>query len=75
MDIEDKTNNKFPVRCPFERLSRSDGKLYRCNSLCGRMHPKSSGELRCRKCSLNFEFAVSEDGIVDSFVSAKPIKG
>ena len=73
MDSEDKKNNLFPVRCPFERLSRTDGKLYRCNSLCGRMEPISGGELRCRKCRLTFRFKCDDNGVVSCFVNAKPI--
>ena len=71
MDIEDKKSNIFPVRCPFERLSRSDGKLYRCNSLCVRIGPESFGEARCRKCRLSFNFRCDRSGVVETFVSAK----
>lgn len=73
MDLEDKKNNSFPVRCPFERLSKTDGKLYRCNSLCVRVKPGSAGTARCRKCKLDFDFECDNEGIVDSFVNAKPI--
>lgn len=73
MDLEDKKQNKFPVRCPFERLSRTDGKLYRCNSLCGRMKPLSSGELRCRKCRLTFDFDVTGEGVVQTYVNVKQL--
>lgn len=44
----------FEIRCPTERLSKADGKLYICNSLCGKLTAGSSGELRCRKCRVNF---------------------
>lgn len=50
--------NLFAIRCPFERLSKQDGKLYQCNSLCGRVTAGSAGELRCRKCRMNFWFEV-----------------
>ena len=73
MDSEDKKNNLFPVRCPFERLSRTDGKLYRCNSLCVRVKPNSSGEARCRKCRLSFSFECDSEGVVLSYVSVKSI--
>ena len=73
MDLEDKKQNKFPVRCPIERLSRSDGKLYRCNSLCVRVKPGSAGEARCRKCRLLFEFDCDAEGVVNTYVNAKPI--
>lgn len=73
MDSEDKKNNLFPVRCPFERLSRSDGKIYRCNSLSVRVKPLSAGEARCRKCRLSFSFECDKSGVVVSFVNAKPL--
>lgn len=50
----------YEIRCPFQRLSKKEGKLYTCNSLCGRMSAGSSGELRCRKCRLNFEFDIDD---------------
>ena len=49
--------NLFEIRCPFQRLSK-EGKLYQCNSLCVKVTAGSSGESRCRKCHLNFEFEV-----------------
>lgn len=71
MDLEDKNKNRSPVRCPFQRLSKSDGKLYRCNSLCVKASFKSDGEARCRKCRLSFEYEISEDGVVDTQVGVK----
>ena len=50
--------NLLEIRCPFQRLSRQDGKLYQCNSLCVKVTAGSAGEARCRKCHLNFEFEV-----------------
>ena len=73
MDSEDKKNNLFPVRCPFERLSRTDGKLYRCNSLSVRVKPLSGGEARCRKCRLSFNFDCDDTGVVNTYVDAKPV--
>ena len=73
MDSEDKKNNLFPVRCPFERLSRTDGKLYRCNSLCVRVTPQSAGEARCRKCRLSFNFECDGSGVVNHYVNVKPV--
>lgn len=74
MDIEDKNKNIFPVRCAFKRLSRSDGKLYRCNSLCVRVSSDSFGEARCRKCRLSFDYTVDAEGVVRPFVTVKPVK-
>lgn len=49
--------NLFEIRCPFQRLNK-EGKLYPCNSLCVRVTAGSTGEARCRKCHLTFEFEV-----------------
>lgn len=73
MDEQDKKNNLFPVRCPFERLSRTDGKLYRCNSLSVKVSPHSAGEARCRKCRLSFNFECNDNGMVSTFVNAMPV--
>lgn len=45
--------NLIEIRCPIERLG-TNGKLYVCNSVCAKLTPGSSGELRCRKCRLTF---------------------
>ena len=74
MDSEDKKKNLFPVRCPFERLSKTDGKLYRCNSLSVKVKPSSSGEARCRKCRLSFGFDCNAEGVINTFVEPKPIQ-
>lgn len=71
MDSEDKRENIFPVKCPFQRLSRTDGKLYRCNALCVRVKPGSEGEARCRKCRLKFNFECNQEGVINAFVNAK----
>lgn len=73
MDLEDKKNNLYPVRCPFERLSRTDGKLYRCNSLAVRVNAGSGGEARCRKCRLVFNFKCDKDGVVSTHVNVSPV--
>ena len=73
MDLEDKKTNRFPVRCPFQRLSKSDGKVYRCNSLCVKVSPGSEGEARCRKCRLSFDFTVDPQGLVNTSVSVMSI--
>jgi len=57
IDVE----NLLEIRCPYERISKSDQKLYKCNSLCVKVTPNSAGEARCRKCGLNFLF-VANDG-------------
>lgn len=51
----------YEIRCPFQRLAQKDGKLYTCNSLCARLKAGSGGELRCRKCRLNFWCEVEDN--------------
>lgn len=67
------TTNLLEIRCPYERISKSDQKLYKCNSLCVKVTPESAGEARCRKCGLNFLFGVDEDAKVQTGVRIQPI--
>jgi len=61
------------VRCPYERISKSDQKLYKCNSLCVKVTPNSGGEARCRKCGLNFLFGADEDAQIQTGVRVQAI--
>lgn len=61
------------VRCPYERISKSDQKLYKCNSLCVKVTAGSAGEARCRKCGLNFLFGAKKDAQVQTGVRIQPI--
>jgi len=67
-------NELLEVRCPYERISKSDQKLYKCNSLCVKVTPGSAGEARCRKCGLNFLFFIDENAQVQTGVRVKPIE-
>lgn len=66
--------NLFEIRCPFQRLSKADGKLYRCNSLCVRVTAGSSGESRCRKCHLSFDFEVDNRARLTTGVRVKQVE-
>jgi hypothetical protein len=61
------------VRCPYERISKSDQKLYKCNSLCVKVSAGSSGEARCRKCGLNFLFGADDNAQIQTGVRIQPI--
>mgnify|MGYP001446680296 CR=1 FL=1 len=61
------------VRCPYERISKSDQKLYKCNSLCVKVTAGSAGEARCRKCGLNFLFGADNNAQVQTGVRIQPI--
>lgn len=65
--------NLFEIRCPFNRLSKADGKLYICNSLCVKVTAGSAGEARCRKCHLNFEFEVDNRARTETGVRVKKV--
>ncbi len=67
------TATLLDVRCPYERISKSDQKLYKCNSLCVRVTPGSAGEARCRKCGLNFLFGADENAQIQTGVRIQPI--
>lgn len=71
--LPDNVDNLLEVRCPYERMSKSDLKVYKCNSLCVKVTAGSAGEARCRKCGSNFLFGVKEDAQVQTGVRAEPI--
>ena len=66
--------NLYEIRCPFERLSKTDGKLYTCNSLCAKLTAGSQGELRCRKCRLNFWCEISDQAVQRTGVKVKRLE-
>lgn len=68
------TNTLLEVRCPYERISKSDQKLYKCNSLCVKVTAGSAGEARCRKCGLNFLFGADENAKIQTGVRVQPIE-
>lgn len=69
----EKLENLLEVRCPYERISKSDQKLYKCNSLCVRVAAGSGGEARCRKCGLNFLFLLENTAQVQTGVRVRTI--
>lgn len=74
MNTQDiKTEDMLEIRCPYERISKSDQKLYKCNSLCVKVTPDSAGEARCRKCGLNFLFVANKDAQVQTGVRVQPL--
>lgn len=50
--------NVIEIRCPFEKKSKKDNQLYRCNRVCVQVTPGSAGIARCRSCHLLFVFEV-----------------
>lgn len=66
------------VRCPFQKRAKhsfyNDGKLvkagdmYKCNFLCVKVYPPSSGETMCAKCKLQFDFEVGEQAIANTSI-------
>jgi hypothetical protein len=67
------TEGLLEIRCPYERISKSDQKLYKCNSLCVKVTANSAGEARCRKCGLNFLFGADENAKIQTGVRIKTI--
>lgn len=61
----------FEVRCPFQKLSKKDGRLYPCNRVCVEVHAGSSGRARCRSCHLKFEFEVDDQAKLSTGVRVK----
>lgn len=50
-------DNLIQIRCPIKRRGK-DNKIYICNSVCVKVKPGSAGEVRCRRCQMDFEFIV-----------------
>lgn len=71
--LPEDANVLLEVRCPYERISKSDQKLYKCNSLCVKVSAGSAGEARCRKCGLNFLFGADENAQIQTGVRIQPI--
>lgn len=57
------------VRCPGQVLDKKQGELIKCNKLCVKVFPGSSGEIQCRHCKLKFRFYV--DSQAKSILSVK----
>lgn len=72
-----KVGELVAVRCPYEKISRTNGRTYICGSLCIRVHDGSSGEAHCRKCRAKFDFWVRgnvvKTAIIRSVISANPV--
>jgi len=71
--LPDEPTTLLEVRCPYERISKSDNKLYKCNSLCVKVTAGSAGEARCRKCGLNFLFGADKNAQIQTGVRIQPI--
>lgn len=62
------------VRCPSQVLDKKQNKLVKCNKLCAKVFPGSSGELQCRHCKLKFRFYVDSQAKSILSVKAKEIR-
>lgn len=58
------------IRCPFQVNSKK-GFIYKCNRLCVRVYPGSSGETWCGMCKKNFNFEVADDNSFKSFIKVQ----
>lgn len=64
----------IPVRCPAQVKNRTTGELMRCNKLCVKVYPGSSGEIQCRSCKMRFQFYVDSQAKSLLSVKARPVK-
>lgn len=62
------------IRCP-SMVTDKNGNVIKCNKLCARVFPGSSGELMCRGCKRKFRFYVDSQAKSILSVKAKPISG
>lgn len=58
------------IRCPFQVNSKK-GFVYKCNRLCVKVYPGSSGETWCAMCKKNFNFVVADDSNYRSFIKVQ----
>lgn len=63
----------IPVRCPSMVYDKKNDKLIKCNKLCVKVFPGSSGEIVCRNCKKRFRFYVDSQAKSILSVKAKPI--
>lgn len=63
------------IRCPIERVSKTDKNLYKCNRICVKVLPGSAGEAKCRSCHINFLFEVDEDSKPATGIRVKKLDG
>lgn len=71
MAIQDNDGFLFEIRCPFQKTSNKDGKLYPCNRVCVEVRAGSSGRARCRSCHLRFEFEIDDQAKMSTGVRVK----
>lgn len=64
----------FEVRCPQLVKAKGSDEKVKCNHLCVKVFPGSSGEIKCRHCGLTFNFYVDSQAKSLISVKAKPIK-
>lgn len=63
----------IPIRCPAMVRDKND-KLVKCNKLCVKVYPGSSGEIQCRGCKRRFRFYVDSQAKSILSVKAKPVE-
>lgn len=69
MDIE----RLFEIRCPQMIKPKGSDELVKCNHLCVKVYPGSSGEIKCRHCGLTFNFYVDSQAKSLISIKAKPV--
>lgn len=62
----------MPVRCP-RMIKTKTGELIKCNKLCVKVFPGSSGEIQCRSCKARFRFYVDSQAKSTLAVKAMPV--
>lgn len=66
-------NKLLEIRCPGQTTDKH-GKLVKCNKLCVKVYPGSSGEIQCRSCKLRFNFYVDSQAKSLLSVRMKPVE-
>lgn len=61
------------IRCPNMVFDKVKKELRKCDKLCLKVFPGSSGEAICRHCKLKFRFYVDSQAKSILSVKAKPV--
>lgn len=63
----------FEIRCPAMVKPKKSKQLMKCNHLCVKVYPGSSGEAKCRHCQMVFNFYVDSQAQSMLSVRVKPL--
>ena len=67
------TDDLIEIRCPFKVKDKYTNKLRDCHFLLVKVAPGSSGEAKCPKCKLTFDFEVVDQKLTKTSVKVQKV--